>query len=142
MVEELTLQAPLVLPEQGATVVQVAVGADDGGRRSLTVYSRRADTPEAPWSRNASGVLRGGDGTAAGFDLSVWPPEGAEAVELGELYPRLARVGYGYGEVFQGLRAVWRRGRSCTPRPRCPRARGPPPGRTGCTPPCSTPCST
>ncbi|WP_329072368.1 SDR family NAD(P)-dependent oxidoreductase [Streptomyces sp. NBC_01429] len=110
VVEELTLQAPLVLPEQGATVVQVAVGADDGGRRSLTVYSRRADTPEAPWSRNASGVLRGGDGTAAGFDLSVWPPEGAEAVELGELYPRLARVGYGYGEVFQGLRAVWRRG--------------------------------
>ncbi|MFJ1647042.1 SDR family NAD(P)-dependent oxidoreductase [Streptomyces sp. NPDC088258] len=109
-VEELTLQAPLVLPERGATVVQVAVGADEEGRRSLTVYSRRADAPEAPWSRNASGVLRGEDAPAAGFDLGVWPPEGAEPVALGELYPRLARVGYGYGEVFQGLRAVWRRG--------------------------------
>ncbi|MFB7664787.1 SDR family NAD(P)-dependent oxidoreductase [Kitasatospora sp. NPDC056138] len=109
VVEELTLQAPLVLPAHGAVAVQVAVGGDEAGRRSLAVHSRPADAPEAPWSRNASGVL-GSVAEEPGFDLGVWPPEGAEPVELGDLYPRLARVGYGYGEVFQGLRSVWRRG--------------------------------
>ncbi|MFG2912108.1 SDR family NAD(P)-dependent oxidoreductase [Kitasatospora sp. NPDC048298] len=109
LLEELTLQAPLTLPEQGAVAVQVAVGAEDAGRRTVAVYSRPADAPDAPWSQNAGGLL-----TSAAeepqFDLRVWPPEGAEPVELGELYPRLIGVGYGYGEVFQGLRAAWRRG--------------------------------
>ena len=39
-----------------------------------------------------------------------WPPEGSEAVELDGLYDRLAEWGFEYGPVFQGLRAVWRRG--------------------------------
>ncbi|MGW2368065.1 SDR family NAD(P)-dependent oxidoreductase [Streptomyces sp. NPDC001667] len=109
LVEELTLQAPLTLPEEGAVAVQVAVGAEDAGRRPLTVWSRPADTPDAPWTRNATGTLaRGADAPPAG--LTAWPPEGAEEIGLDELYPRLAAAGYGYGEVFQGLRAVWRRG--------------------------------
>ncbi|WP_053656869.1 type I polyketide synthase [Streptomyces sp. MMG1121] len=119
-VDELTLHAPLILPEQGALAVQVAVGGERDGRRELTVWSRRADTadtPDAPWTRNAVGVLttapageaRPADGTGPA-DLTAWPPEDAEPVDLDGLYPGLARTGYGYGEVFQGLRAMWRRG--------------------------------
>lgn len=38
---DLTLQAPLVLPEHGAVAVQVAVGAvESDGSRVLTVHSR------------------------------------------------------------------------------------------------------
>ena len=40
----------------------------------------------------------------------VWPPAGAEAVEVDDAYERLADVGFEYGPVFQGLRGVWRRG--------------------------------
>ncbi|MEU8386155.1 type I polyketide synthase, partial [Streptosporangium sp. NPDC048865] len=41
VVEELTLAAPLVLGEDDAVVVQVAVGApEEGGRRTLNIYSR------------------------------------------------------------------------------------------------------
>ncbi|WP_344056690.1 SpnB-like Rossmann fold domain-containing protein, partial [Sphaerisporangium rubeum] len=40
----------------------------------------------------------------------VWPPPDAEVVELDGVYERLAGLGYVYGPVFQGLRAVWRRG--------------------------------
>ncbi|WP_316524367.1 type I polyketide synthase [Kitasatospora brasiliensis] len=109
VLEELTLQAPLTLPEQGAVAVQVAVGPEDAGRRTVAVYSRPADAPDAPWSQNAGGLLAAA-AEEPGFDLTVWPPEGAEPIELGELYPRLIGVGYGYGEVFQGLRAAWRRG--------------------------------
>ncbi|MCC5481326.1 polyketide synthase dehydratase domain-containing protein, partial [Streptomyces sp. JA03] len=44
-VEELTLQAPLVLPEQGGVQLRLSVGADDGdGRRPLTLHSRAEGT--------------------------------------------------------------------------------------------------
>ncbi|MFG2932877.1 type I polyketide synthase [Streptomyces achromogenes] len=110
-VGELTLHAPLILPEQGALAVQAAVGPDRDGQRELTIWSRRADTPDAPWTRHAAGVLTPADADATGpAGLTDWPPPDAEPVDLAGLYPALARTGYGYGEVFQGLRAMWRRG--------------------------------
>ncbi|OLZ74767.1 polyketide synthase [Streptomyces sp. IMTB 2501] len=113
-VDELTLHAPLILSEQGALAVQVAVGGERDGRRELTVWSRRADTtdsPDTPWTRNAAGVLTSAPvDEARPADLTAWPPEDAEPVDLDGFYPGLARTGYGYGEVFQGLRAMWRRG--------------------------------
>ncbi|WP_343982632.1 polyketide synthase dehydratase domain-containing protein, partial [Streptosporangium amethystogenes] len=66
------------------------------------------------WVRHATGVLSGGGRATAGrawaFDTEVWPPRGASAVELDGLYDRFAEGGFAYGPVFQGLRAVWRRG--------------------------------
>ncbi|MGK5728820.1 SDR family NAD(P)-dependent oxidoreductase [Streptomyces sp. URMC 124] len=105
LVEELTLQAPLVLPENGGVQVQVHVGAhDDAGRRPLSVHSRAG---EGPWIRNATGALATG-GAPAGTDLSSWPPAGAQPVDLDGFYDRLAQLGLSYGPLFQGLRAVWR----------------------------------
>ncbi|WP_346165640.1 SDR family NAD(P)-dependent oxidoreductase [Streptomyces javensis] len=110
-VDELTLGAPLVLPEQGTVRLQVAVGGPDGtGRRSVGVY---AQTEDGPWTQHATGVL-GSGGTSAVADRATepepWPPAGAEAVDVGGLYERFARTGLGYGPSFQGLRAVWRKG--------------------------------
>uniref|UniRef100_UPI0025B13DA2 type I polyketide synthase n=1 Tax=Amycolatopsis solani TaxID=3028615 RepID=UPI0025B13DA2 len=42
--------------------------------------------------------------------LAVWPPVDAEPVPLDDVYGRAADRGFVYGPVFQGLRAVWRRG--------------------------------
>ncbi|MGW0788779.1 SDR family NAD(P)-dependent oxidoreductase [Streptomyces sp. NPDC002911] len=110
-VGELTLHAPLTLPEHGSVAVQVAVDAERDGRRELTVWSRRTDTPDTPWTRNAGGVLTTAPpDEAPPADSAAWPPAGAEPVDLDGLYTQLARTGYGYGEVFQGLRAMWRRG--------------------------------
>ncbi|MFE3551991.1 type I polyketide synthase [Streptomyces kronopolitis] len=110
-VEELTLQAPLVLPERGAVQLQVAVGAaDETGRRTLSVYSRPQDArADQPWVRHAVGVL-GTDGAAPGAGLSQWPPAGAEPVSVEGLYEGLTAAGFGYGPVFRGLRQVWSRG--------------------------------
>ncbi|MEV4753125.1 SDR family NAD(P)-dependent oxidoreductase, partial [Streptosporangium sp. NPDC049248] len=115
-VEELTMAAPLVLGERDAMAVQVSVGAPDAsGHRELGVYARPADAADdEPWVRHATGVLSGGGRATAGrawaFDTEVWPPRGASAVELDGLYDRFAEGGFAYGPVFQGLRAVWRRG--------------------------------
>ncbi|WP_229700163.1 type I polyketide synthase [Streptomyces kronopolitis] len=110
-VEELTLQAPLVLPERGAVQLQVAVGAaDETGRRTLSVYSRPQDArADQPWVRHAVGVL-GTDGAAPGAGLSQWPPAGAEPVSVEGLYEGLTEAGFGYGPLFRGLRQVWSRG--------------------------------
>ncbi|WP_338060680.1 hypothetical protein, partial [Kitasatospora aureofaciens] len=56
--EELTLAAPLVLPEQGAVQLQLRVGAPDAtGRRELGIHSRPDGDPEAGWVQHASGSL-------------------------------------------------------------------------------------
>ncbi|MEV0041564.1 type I polyketide synthase, partial [Streptomyces sp. NPDC050804] len=50
-IEELTLAAPLALPEHGAVRLQVRVGAADAaGRRPLGVYSRAEDASGVPWT--------------------------------------------------------------------------------------------
>ena len=109
-VEELTLEAPLVLPEHGAVRLQLTVGGpDEDGRRPVTVYSRtESASVEVPWTRHATGILT--SGAAVGFDLAEWPPAGATPVDLTGVYDDLAAAGFGYGENFQGLQQLWRRG--------------------------------
>ncbi|MEV0623696.1 type I polyketide synthase [Nonomuraea sp. NPDC050404] len=108
LVDELTMDAPLVLGERDAVTVQVWVGAaQESGRRDVSVYARPADD-DAPWVRHATGVLASGGVDAASFDVAVWPPAGATAIELDGLYDEL--VGFAYGPAFRGLRAAWERG--------------------------------
>ncbi|WP_373205329.1 type I polyketide synthase, partial [Mycobacterium marinum] len=114
VVEELTLATPLVLNAGTAVQVQVVVAsAGQSGQRLVSMYSR-ADQPDQHWVLHAQGSVAPAavqPAPAASAELSTWPPAGAEAVDIGGLYERLARRGYGYGPAFQGLRAVWRRGR-------------------------------
>ncbi|MGH3967903.1 MAG: polyketide synthase dehydratase domain-containing protein, partial [Mycobacterium sp.] len=106
VVDELMLAAPLVLPAAGSVAIQVVVGGlDDAGSRAVSVFSRA----DGGWVLHAEGALTSG-GVEPGADLSAWPPIGAAAVELAGTYAQLAERGYGYGPVFQGLTAMWRRG--------------------------------
>ncbi|GAA3986874.1 type I polyketide synthase [Allokutzneria multivorans] len=108
-VEELMLQAPLVLPESGAIQVQVHVGsADDDGRRSINVHSRKQDGVD--WTLHATGAIVP-SGAAPEFDFATWPPAGAEAISVEDQYDTLAETGLVYGPTFQGLRAAWRHGK-------------------------------
>ncbi|MEU0812583.1 SDR family NAD(P)-dependent oxidoreductase, partial [Streptomyces sp. NPDC005970] len=107
LVDELTLAAPLVVPERDAVALQVWVGVpDESGRRGFNVYSRPADATEQPWLHHATGVLAAGERTSD-LDATVWPPTGAVVADLEGFYERFADVGLEYGTVFQGLRAVW-----------------------------------
>ncbi|MCC3772648.1 SDR family NAD(P)-dependent oxidoreductase, partial [Streptomyces sp. UNOC14_S4] len=125
-IEELTLHAPLVLPDTGGVLVQVTVDAPDAtGVRAIAVHSRPenvpANTPEGdvlddePWTRHATGTLvaqaMGTDPADPGApDLTAWPPPGSAPVAIDGAYERLGTTGFDYGPVFQGLRRAWRRG--------------------------------
>ncbi|MEU2064903.1 SDR family NAD(P)-dependent oxidoreductase [Streptomyces sp. NPDC013455] len=110
-VAELTLTAPLVLPEEGSAEVQVVVAAaDDDGQRALTVYAR-AEAPDGtgePWTLHATGVLAPPETAPAA--AADWPAARAEPLALDGCYDELAAAGYAYGPVFRGLRAAWRHG--------------------------------
>ncbi|MFJ7153279.1 type I polyketide synthase, partial [Streptomyces sp. NPDC100445] len=117
VLDELVVEAPLVVPEQGAVRVQVAVGGPDrSGARSVEVYSTRQDVgvesgPDT-WTRHASGTLSTATTTTAPtgtHDFTAWPPPGARQVDISDGYEKLARAGYAYGPAFQCVRKVWRR---------------------------------
>ncbi|MFJ9847751.1 polyketide synthase dehydratase domain-containing protein, partial [Kitasatospora sp. NPDC101155] len=115
--EELVIEAPLVLSERGGVRVQVTVGGpDENGARTVAIHSTPEDAAGEPWTRHATGLLTAA-ATApaagfAGFAGTAWPPPGAEPVGIdpAEFYAGLLAHDYGYGPVFRGLRAAWRRG--------------------------------
>nr|WP_279616329.1 SDR family NAD(P)-dependent oxidoreductase [Streptomyces atriruber] len=109
--EELTLQAPLVLPGSGGLQVQVVVGvADDQGRSDVRVYSRPEQDGAAAWVCHAVGELGREPGARPPRQAGQWPPAGAEPVDVDEFYEGVAAAGYEYGPAFRGLRAMWRQG--------------------------------
>lgn len=115
-VEEIVVQAPLILPATGAVQLQVTVeAADSEGRRAFAVHARQAGDPNAPdlgdrpWTRHASGVLAP-EPARAGEDLVAWPPPGADPLPVSDLYTRMGDIGYTYGPAFRGLVAAWRLG--------------------------------
>ncbi|MEU6278552.1 SDR family NAD(P)-dependent oxidoreductase [Streptomyces populi] len=106
--EELVLEAPMVLPERGGIEVRVQVGAAEGesGRRPVSIHSRAGE--DADWVRHATGHV--GSSPASGTSLTAWPPQGAESVDVEGFYDRQAAAGHDFGPAFQGLRKVWRHG--------------------------------
>ncbi|MGW7750955.1 SDR family NAD(P)-dependent oxidoreductase [Streptomyces violaceusniger] len=119
LLDDLTLEAPLILPASGAVRIQLAVTApDETGRRTVTVASRPADEggdaldAPATWRHHATGVLADqvtpppDDGPRA----TAWPPAGAAPVDVADLYERLTAQGYAYGPAFRGLHTAWRLG--------------------------------
>ncbi|WP_446692678.1 SDR family NAD(P)-dependent oxidoreductase [Saccharothrix mutabilis] len=101
-VGELTLEAPLVLPDKGGVRVRVTVGAEG----SVEIHSRAED--DDAWTAHAAGHLAADLGPGA--DLREWPPAGADELDVSSAYDDLFARGLRYGPVFQGLTAAWRRG--------------------------------
>ncbi|MFB7949587.1 SDR family NAD(P)-dependent oxidoreductase [Kitasatospora phosalacinea] len=108
--DELVLEAPLILPDTDGVRVQCTVGAPgQGGSRTFTVHSRTESGPAGrPWTRHATGQL--GRGAGPDFDLAAWPPAGARPIALDGRYQELADAGLAYGPAFRGLRAAWKHG--------------------------------
>ncbi|WSN54116.1 type I polyketide synthase (plasmid) [Streptomyces sp. NBC_01296] len=105
LVDELTLETPLVLSRTAEREIRVVVD----GKNVISVYSRAEG--DTGWTRNAVGVVGSDTGPApAQESLVAWPPAGAVAVPFEDEYARLSALGFGYGPLFRGLQKVWRQG--------------------------------
>jgi acyl transferase domain-containing protein/acyl carrier protein len=125
---ELTVRAPLSLDEQGAVQIQLAVAEPDAeGRREFSIHARLQPSSDEEmdsegWTLHAGGALGGSAGAMSGsgdapadseiqaFAAQVWPPRGAEELDVEFLYDHISEAGYDYGQAFQGLRRAWRLG--------------------------------
>ncbi len=127
-VEELMLQAPVVVPAVSGLRVQVVVdAAADDGRREVRVYSRPDDGDDA-WVCHATGVLTPEPTAAPEGLVGAWPASGAVPVAVEGFYERMSAAGYAYGPAFQGLRSVWRDGDDLLAEVALPEAAGSPDG--------------
>ncbi len=108
-VAELTLQAPLVLPEQGALALRVAVSAPGERGAELEIHSRPQGEEEAAWTLHAQGLLAS-QAPSPPQPAGQWPPAGAEPLDPADLYDALAAAGIERGPAFQGVEAAWRSG--------------------------------
>ncbi len=115
VLDELTLEHPLVLTDTAHSVIQVTVTTPDtDGRRTVTIHSRphTTDTDTAladDWTRHAVGTLTDTPVSPAPY-TGTWPPTGAQRLDTTNTYERLGALGYGYGPTFQGLTALWENG--------------------------------
>ncbi|WP_034592967.1 type I polyketide synthase [Hamadaea tsunoensis] len=106
-IAELTVEAPVVVPEGSVQLQMFVEPADDEGGRAFAVHA--AADVDGPWRRHASGRLTAGT-PAPAQTTGAWPPPGAQPIALDEHYARLAAGGLEYGPAFQGLRTAWRSG--------------------------------
>uniref|UniRef100_UPI000566817B type I polyketide synthase n=1 Tax=Streptomyces sp. NRRL S-350 TaxID=1463902 RepID=UPI000566817B len=110
--DDLTLEAPLVIPRGAPIDVRMTVEPpDEAGRRTVRVHSRSSD-PDSTWNRNARAVLAPPSVPSVPSvpdGPGEWPPPGAQPLDLAPVYPALAAHGLDYGPVFQGLRHAWSR---------------------------------
>ncbi|MET8800782.1 type I polyketide synthase [Nocardia sp. NPDC004568] len=115
-VAELTLEAPVLPPPDGAIELQVLVDeADETGRRPFVFHYRRAGDDGADWVRNASGILAGARPAAEPLldrlRAEPWPPRDAEPVDPEWIPAHIAAAaGLEYGPSFCGTERAWRRG--------------------------------
>ncbi|MFJ4656840.1 type I polyketide synthase [Nocardia sp. NPDC088792] len=115
VVEELTLEAPILPSADDEVELQVSVQEpDETGRRLFSFYFRK--TAEAgAWVRNASGVLApawdGNDTLLDRLRAEEWPPADAETLDPAWIPERIAKgSGLEYGPAFLGVDAAWQRG--------------------------------
>ncbi len=110
---EMTLQAPMIIPEKGAIHLQMTIaGPDEDGAREMAIHSR----PEGEggpaevleWTCHATGILSR-ERLSAPEPLPEWPPE-AKSLVPEEAYDTLVYFDGDYGPLFRTLTAAWRTG--------------------------------
>ncbi|HMC50039.1 MAG TPA: beta-ketoacyl synthase N-terminal-like domain-containing protein, partial [Solirubrobacterales bacterium] len=109
-IEELVLEAPLILSERRPIQLRVALGAPDAeGRREISIHSRpeaEGTDDELEWARNAKGTLSSQAAVTA-LSQPEWPPPEGAPIELDELYGGSVQA-LEYGPAFQCATAAWR----------------------------------
>ncbi|MEV0624809.1 type I polyketide synthase [Nonomuraea wenchangensis] len=106
-IDELTLHAPLPIPDTDGVTLQIILSPpDEDGRHQIGIHSK---DDHGNWTRHATGTLTPTPAIPA--DLShAWPPPDAEPLNTTGLYDRLVDHGYGYGPAFHGLTRAWQHG--------------------------------
>ncbi len=112
-IRDVSVQAAMFLPEEGARLVQVAVEPEAGGRSEMESYSAAADADVPDWQLHATASLLHAsqlpDAAAlAAIDLDAIRNRIVDRKTKDEFYAIVAHRGLAYGPQFQVLGEVLR----------------------------------
>jgi acyl transferase domain-containing protein/NADPH:quinone reductase-like Zn-dependent oxidoreductase len=105
-IEEVSIQAAMVLPEGVSRRVQVVLDGEPGEPARFRISSA-ADGDEA-WSLHAEGSIRRAEPfDARRSDLEAWKQRCAEPADVDAFYVRVREAGIDYGPRFRTIRNLW-----------------------------------
>ncbi|TWT98712.1 type I polyketide synthase [Neorhodopirellula pilleata] len=104
--ENLSIEQPLVLTDDQRRIVQIHVGPDLRGQRSIEVHSRPETSKEAtpPWTLHASGTIHRGsseENVANAIERSAIQERMTQQINRDAFYERMSASGLRYGTTFQ-----------------------------------------
>jgi len=125
--DNLTVQAPLVVPETGEVSVQIVVAPPDDQGRRVEIYALPATASgegDPSWTLHAAGHLRL---VPAGTPPAMEPLAELQAritqeVDIAEFYAGYRELGLDYGPAFQAVEQAWRADGEVISRLRVPEA--------------------
>jgi len=127
VLEDVVIQEALVLPPEGARIVQLVVFGEERERRSFRIISLEPvqDGGQDGWRLHASGLARAAgasDGDPGPAALASLRARCADPMDVGEYYRWLADAGIELGPALQGLEELWQGAGEALARIRVPQA--------------------
>ena len=102
---DVIILAPMVLTPGVPLRMQITVGAESNGARTVHVYSSLESDDAADWQLHAEGKLV--PAQVERQESAQLPPPDGDPIDVAALYQDLHELGYGYGPTFQGINAAW-----------------------------------
>ena len=102
---EVEFKRPLFLPEDGARTLQVILGPEEGGERSVRIHSSPAG---GDWTLHAAGRVAPRLSQPPPFRLDAFRSRAEEEIPGDDLYEALGELGLEYGAPFRAVTRVWR----------------------------------
>ncbi|WP_454674681.1 amino acid adenylation domain-containing protein [Achromobacter pestifer] len=102
---DVIILAPMVLTPGAPLRMQITVGAESAGVRTVHVYSSPESDEDADWQLHAEGKLV--PAQTERREAAQLPPPDGDPIDVTALYQDLHELGYGYGPTFQGITAAW-----------------------------------
>lgn len=112
VLEDLTIQEALVLPETGHLLVQLIMSPKEEGYTGIEFYSSASDLADSAvpvWTMHASARVRQ-VGDQPKVETTLEQAQAACSVEIPphNFYEQLRLTGMEYGPAFQGIQQLWR----------------------------------
>ena len=109
--ENVTIGEGLLLPEEGTAAMQVVVGQDPTGRKTVQIYGAAEQEGDAPaeWRLHASAQIAHAGSTSPPLPSDQ---QGFLPVSTDDYYGRLAAAGADYGPAMRGIQAIRRQART------------------------------
>ncbi|NER93847.1 MAG: SDR family NAD(P)-dependent oxidoreductase, partial [Symploca sp. SIO1B1] len=112
MIEDITFQRGVILPEAEFKTVQTILNPLENGSYKFKIFTQELQENQAApdWILHAEGQIQYSevDTTVARVDLETYKAECNQPIDIKQYYQKCRQIGIDYGASFQGLQELWK----------------------------------